>query len=340
MPIRIVVLDGYALNPGDLTWAPIANLGELTVHDRTPADQIVERTRGAAAVLTNKTPMRASVLAELPELRYIGVLATGYDVIDASEANRRGIVVTNIPTYGTHSVAQFAIALLLELCHHAGRHSEDTRAGGWSRNPDWSYHLEPLIELAGKTIGIVGYGRIGRQVAGIASALGMRVIACDPLAARSRAGRSRYAARPSRCGHAACAADPGESRADRRGCDREDEARRFPDQHRPGAAGQRGGPRRGVAWRKARGRRARRPGKRAARGQPAASRPELPGHAPHRLGHHGSARTPDADCGRTISRRSSPASLATWWHSELPIMTTVAPCPTPSSSIVKQKRTI
>lgn len=183
MPIRIVAVDGYALNPGDLTWAPFEKLGTLTVHDRTPADQIVERTRGATAVLTNKTPMRAGTLAELPELRYIGVLATGYDVIDAGEAKRRGIVVTNIPTYGTNSVAQFAIALLLELCHHVGRHSADTRAGGWSRNPDWSYHLTPLIELAGRTLGIVGYGRIGRQVGAIALALGMRVIAYDPLAA-------------------------------------------------------------------------------------------------------------------------------------------------------------
>jgi len=130
--------------------------------------------------LTNKVPFRAESLARLPQLRYVGVLATGYDIVDVSEARRLGVTVTNIPAYGTCSVAQHTFALLLELCHHAGRHAEHTRTGGWAANPDWSYHLAPLIELAGKTMGIVGYGRIGRQVGEIARAFGMRVVACDP----------------------------------------------------------------------------------------------------------------------------------------------------------------
>lgn len=183
--MRIVVTDGYALNPGDLSWSAVEALGELTVHERTPREAIVERARGAAAVLTNKVPFRAETLAQLPELRYIGVLATGYDIVDVKAARERGIVVSNIPTYGTASVAQFAFALILELCHHVGRHAEDTRAGNWTRNPDWSYALTPLIELAGKTLGVVGFGRIGQQVAAIGEALGMRILAHDPMAAES-----------------------------------------------------------------------------------------------------------------------------------------------------------
>jgi glycerate dehydrogenase len=179
---RIVVVDGYALNPGDLTWAPLRDLGELAVYDRMPADEIVGSAAGADAVLTNKVPFRSACLAQLPRLRYLGVLATGYDIVDVAEAKRIGIVVTNIPAYGTRSVAQYAFALLLELCHHVGRHADHTRSGGWTGNPDWSYHLAPLIELAGKTMGIVGYGRIGRQAAEIARAFGMNVIAHDPAA--------------------------------------------------------------------------------------------------------------------------------------------------------------
>jgi glycerate dehydrogenase len=180
MSRSIVVVDGYALNPGDLTWSAIEALGELTVHDRTPADQIASRSARAEAVLTNKVPYRREILAELKKLRYIGVLATGYDIVDVAAAREHGIAVTNIPTYGTNSVAQFAFALLLELCHRVQNHADDVRSGGWSRNPDWSYHLSPLVELAGKTIGVVGYGRIGRQVGAIARALGMQVVAFDP----------------------------------------------------------------------------------------------------------------------------------------------------------------
>ena len=177
--MKIVVLDGYALNPGDLSWRSLEQVAELEVHDRTPEDQVVARAAGADAVMTNKTPLSAATLAQLPQLRYIGVLATGYNIVDTASAKERGIVVTNIPTYGTASVAQFAIALLLELCHHVGLHGEAVRNGEWSRNPDWSFWKTPLIELSGRTMGIVGFGRIGRQTGAIASALGMRVVAHD-----------------------------------------------------------------------------------------------------------------------------------------------------------------
>lgn len=179
--MKIVVLDGYCLNPGDLSWDALRALGELEVYDRTPAAQAEARVQGAAIVLTNKTPLPGEVLARLPELRYIGVLATGYNIVDVEAAKRQGITVTNIPTYGTASVAQFVFALLLELCHHVGMHSDAVRAGEWSRNPDWSFWKSPLMELAGKTMGIVGFGRIGRATARIADAMGMTVIATDAV---------------------------------------------------------------------------------------------------------------------------------------------------------------
>lgn len=177
--MKIVVLDGYALNPGDLSWDPLRALGDLEIFDRTPAELTVERARGATVVLTNKTSLTANVLDQLPNLRYIGVLATGYNVIDIEAARRRGIVVSNVPTYGTASVAQFVFALLLELCHRVAQHTEAVRGGAWTRNPDWSFSYLPQIELAGKTMGIVGFGRIGRQTAQIAEAFGMRVVAFD-----------------------------------------------------------------------------------------------------------------------------------------------------------------
>jgi glycerate dehydrogenase len=173
------VLDGYCLNPGDLSWDGLRRLGQVEVFDRTQPEDIVARAAGAAAILTNKTPLAADALARLPQLRYIGVLATGYDVVDLEAAAARGIVVTNVPTYGTASVAQFVFALLLELCHNVKLHSDAVRAGEWRRCPDWSFWKSPLVELAGKTMGIVGFGRIGRQTARIADAMGMRVIAND-----------------------------------------------------------------------------------------------------------------------------------------------------------------
>jgi glycerate dehydrogenase len=181
MPAKIVVLDGYTLNPGDLTWDGLRSLGELEVHDRTSAADILSRSQGAQVLLTNKTPLRAETLAQLPELKFIGVLATGYDVVDSKVAAERRIPVSNVPTYGTHSVAQFAFALLLELCHRVQRHSDDATSGGWQKQAEWSYHLSPLIELQGKTMGLIGYGRIGRQTGVIARAFGMNVIAADPM---------------------------------------------------------------------------------------------------------------------------------------------------------------
>jgi glycerate dehydrogenase len=179
MLMKIVVLDGYCLNPGDLSWDALRAFGEVEVHDRTAAEDAEERTRGAAIVLLNKTPLPGGVLARLPKLRYIGVLATGYNIVDVEAAARLGITVTNIPTYGTASVAQFVFALLLELCHHVGLHAAAVRAGEWSRSPDWSFWKAPLVELAGKTMGIIGFGRIGRATGKIADAMGMRVIAND-----------------------------------------------------------------------------------------------------------------------------------------------------------------
>lgn len=177
--MKLTVLDGHCLNPGDLDWSALRALAEVQVHDRTPAGDVVQRARGSELVLTNKTPLTASTLEQLPDLRYIGVLATGYNIVDVEAARRAGIVVTNIPTYGTMSVAQHAIALLLELAVHAGAHSDDARAGGWAASPDWCYWLHPLVELAGKTLGVVGFGRIGRATARIGDALGMRIVAHD-----------------------------------------------------------------------------------------------------------------------------------------------------------------
>ncbi|TJY42270.1 D-2-hydroxyacid dehydrogenase [Cohnella pontilimi] len=173
--MKITVLDGYALNPGDLSWSGLERLGDVTVYDRTPADLIIERARGSEILLTNKTPLRKETLAELPGLRYIGVLATGYDVVDAKEASERGIVVANVPAYSTDSVAQFVFAMLLELCHHVGRHDESVKRGEWTSSIDFSYWRTPLLELAGKTFGIIGMGRIGARTAEIAAAFGMKV---------------------------------------------------------------------------------------------------------------------------------------------------------------------
>ena len=177
--MKLVVLDGYCLNPGDLSWDALRRFGEVAVFDRTRPDQVAESAAGAEIVLTNKTPMPGAVLAQLPALRYIGVLATGYNIVDVEAANARGIVVTNIPTYGTASVAQFVFALLLELCHNVRLHADAVRAGEWSRNADWSFWKSPLVELEGKTMGVIGFGRIGRSVGRIADAMGMRVIAND-----------------------------------------------------------------------------------------------------------------------------------------------------------------
>jgi glycerate dehydrogenase len=177
--MKTVVLDGHAINAGDLSWDAIRGLGSLEVFDRTPENAIVDRARDAEAVLITRVPLSARTLAQLPRLRYIGAIFTGFDEIDLKAARERNIIVTNVPTYGTASVAQLVFALLLELCHHVGLHSKATRAGEWSRSQDFSFWKTPLVELQGKTMGIVGFGRIGRDVGQIAVAMGMRVIAAD-----------------------------------------------------------------------------------------------------------------------------------------------------------------
>jgi len=177
--MRIVVLDGYTLNPGDNSWDGLAKLGDLKVYDRTPADQIVARAKDADVVLTNKTPLSRQTIAELPKLKFVGVLATGFNVVDIQAAKERKIPVSNIPEYGTDAVAQFTFALILELCHHVGLHDQSVKAGEWQNNVDWCYWKSPLIELAHRTIGIVGFGRIGRRVGDIAHAMGMKVLAFD-----------------------------------------------------------------------------------------------------------------------------------------------------------------
>lgn len=177
--MKIVVLDGYTLNPGDLSWDALAALGETAVYDRTPADEILARIGDAEAVYTNKTPLTRETIQACPNLKFIGVLATGYNVVDVAAAKERGIPVCNVPTYGTAAVGQFAIAMLLEICHHVAHHSEAVHEGRWSGNIDWCFWDYPLIELEGKTMGVVGFGRIGQRTGEIAKALGMRVLAYD-----------------------------------------------------------------------------------------------------------------------------------------------------------------
>ena len=179
--MKIVVLDGYTLNPGDLSWEGLEALGEVSLYDRTPFDEkvIIERARGAEILLTNKTPLSKRTLAALPGVRYVGVLATGYNVVDVEAAAAQNIIVTNIPTYGTASVAQMVFAHILHFCHHLKEHAEQVAAGEWARCRDFCFWNFPLVELSGKTIGIIGFGRIGREVGKIADAFGMRVIAHD-----------------------------------------------------------------------------------------------------------------------------------------------------------------
>lgn len=178
--MKIVVTDGFTLNSGDLSWEPVSRLGALEVYDRTAREQILERCRDATIILTNKTPFDRETLTALPSLKCISVLATGYNVIDTSAAQDRGIVVCNVPGYGTASVAQHVFALLLELTNAVGLHSRSVRNGEWQQSADWCYTLQPIMELSGKTMGIVGLGNIGQQVARIATAFGMRVLYFNP----------------------------------------------------------------------------------------------------------------------------------------------------------------
>ncbi len=175
--MKIVVLDGHTLNPGDLSWDDLKSLGDCAVFDRTPTDEVAKRAADAEFILTNKTIVSRDHIQGLPKLEYIGVLATGYNIVDVAAARERNIPVTNVPTYGTRSVAQHTFALLLELTQHAGHHAQTVREGRWSRSPDFCYWDFPLIELEGLTMGIVGLGRIGRAVADLALAFGMNVLA-------------------------------------------------------------------------------------------------------------------------------------------------------------------
>lgn len=180
--MKIVVLDGYTENPGDLSWAALEALGEVTVYDRTSLtdeEETIARLAGAEIAVTNKTPITRRVIDACPQLKYITMLATGYNVVDADYARERGIPLSNIPAYGTAAVGQFAIALLLEICHHVSHHSDTVHAGKWAGCADWCYWDYPLIELEGKTMGIIGFGRIGQRTGRIAAALGMRVLAFD-----------------------------------------------------------------------------------------------------------------------------------------------------------------
>lgn len=180
--MKIVVLDGYTENPGDLSWEGLEQLGELTVYARsslTDERETIARIGDADIVFTNKTPISKAVLEACPKLKFISVLATGYNVVDCGCAKERGIPVSNVPTYGTASVGQFAIGLLLEICHHIGHHDQSVHSGAWERCQDWCYWDYPLIELDGKTLGVIGFGRIGQTTGKIAKAMGMEVLAYD-----------------------------------------------------------------------------------------------------------------------------------------------------------------
>ncbi len=179
--MKIVVLDGFALNPGDLSWEPLKTFGEVTVYERTATEaEAVQRIGDAEILLMNKFPVTESLLEKCPSIRMVGVLATGYNVVDCAAARKRNIPVCNVPCYGTTAVAQFTLALILELCHHVGLHSQSVYEHRWETNPDFCYWLRPQMELDGKTIGIIGFGRIGRAVGALAKAFGMKVLAYSP----------------------------------------------------------------------------------------------------------------------------------------------------------------
>jgi len=196
--MKIVILDGYVENPGDLSWEGLEKLGELTVYDRCPLNdeaEAIRRIGDAEALIVNKTPVTGKIIAACGNLKYIGVLATGYNIVDYKAARERGIPVCNIPTYGTAAVGQFAIALLLEICHHIGHHDQAVKEGRWENSPDWCFWDYPLIELAGKTLGIIGFGRIGQTTGKIARALGMEVLANDEIQNETGAKIAAYVSR-------------------------------------------------------------------------------------------------------------------------------------------------
>lgn len=176
MPMKLVILDGYASNPGDVSWEELAAFGELTVYDRTAKDEVVPRIKDAEIVFLNKTPVDAAVFGQCSKLRMIGILATGYNIVDIAAAKAHGVTVCNVPGYSTGAVAQMTFALLLEMTQHVGEHSRAVHAGQWQNCPDFCFWNAPLTELAGKTLGVVGYGAIGQAVGNIAQAFGMRLL--------------------------------------------------------------------------------------------------------------------------------------------------------------------
>lgn len=184
--MNIAVLDGYTLNPGDLSWDELKALGPYEIFDRTPPDEVAARAANAEIAITNKAVLHRPQIEAMPRLKYIGVTATGYNIVDVAAAKERGVIVTNVPAYGTRSVAQHTFALLLELTQHAGHHAQTVRDGRWVRSPDWCYWDHPLVELDGLTLGIVGYGRIGQAVARLAEAFGMKVITSASSSGRQR----------------------------------------------------------------------------------------------------------------------------------------------------------
>lgn len=190
--VKIVVLDGETLNPGDLSWEGFEALGECVVYDRTPDDQVLERARDADVLYTNKTPLDDETIRRLPKLKFIGVLATGYNVVDIDAAKARGIPVSNIPTYGTNSVAQMAFAHILNFTQRVAHHSETVRQGRWSSCPDFCYWDFPLIELDGLTLGIIGFGRIGQATARLGRAFGMKILAFDVLSDLGKSGKVKF----------------------------------------------------------------------------------------------------------------------------------------------------
>jgi len=177
--VTIVVLDGFTLNPGDLSWRALQDLGECRIYDRTPVEEIAPRASGAEILLTNKTPLSGETIAGLPSLRYIGVIATGHNIVDGDAARERGIIVSNVPAYGTASVTQMVFAHILNLTMHVAPHAESVRSGRWTRSPDFCFWDFPLVELSGRTLGIIGFGRIGSAAAKVGISFGMRLLAYD-----------------------------------------------------------------------------------------------------------------------------------------------------------------
>lgn len=195
--MKIVVLDGYAMNPGDLAWDGLQELGDVVIFDRSSENEILERAEGAEMVLTNKVSLPAHIIEALPALKYIGIMATGYNMVDIDCANKRGIVVTNVPGYSTPSVVQLTFSLLLELCYHTQRHSDAVMKGKWAASPDFCFWDYPLTELSGKTLGIIGFGSIGQKVADVGTAFGMSILAYSRTKTdQSHRKNFRWAAEP------------------------------------------------------------------------------------------------------------------------------------------------